>query len=198
MAPAAKPALCGAKRKQGGGTCKHEAGWGTDHPGHGKCKLHGGATPNHRRAAQREIAAEAVATYGLPREVAPHQALEEELWRAAGHVAFLAAEVASLDDAELTAPVGVAGESEDGVRHHPRFEPHVLVRLYQSERRHLAEIAKTCIAVGLEERRVQVAERQGELLAKVIRGVLSDLGVADRPEVPKVVRRHLALVGSDD
>lgn len=35
---------CGAK-KRGGGTCTQVAGWGTDHPGQGRCKLHGGKTP---------------------------------------------------------------------------------------------------------------------------------------------------------
>ena len=34
--------LCGAKKHQGEGTCRHEAGWGTKHPGVGPCKLHGG------------------------------------------------------------------------------------------------------------------------------------------------------------
>lgn len=32
--------LCGAKRK--GKTCKHVAGYGTDHLGYGRCKYHGG------------------------------------------------------------------------------------------------------------------------------------------------------------
>jgi len=35
---------CGANNKQGG-TCQHEAGWGTWHVGEGKCKMHGGASP---------------------------------------------------------------------------------------------------------------------------------------------------------
>lgn len=36
---------CGGSRRQGGGYCTQAAGWGTDHPGQGRCKLHGGATP---------------------------------------------------------------------------------------------------------------------------------------------------------
>lgn len=35
---------CGA-RTRSRGVCSHPAGWGTDHPGQGRCKLHGGATP---------------------------------------------------------------------------------------------------------------------------------------------------------
>lgn len=38
-------ALCGANRKQGRGPCREPAGWGTKHPGEGRCKLHGGKSP---------------------------------------------------------------------------------------------------------------------------------------------------------
>jgi len=45
----AKPhdSLCGAKTREGAKypTCHRPAGWGTDHPGVGRCKLHGGKTP---------------------------------------------------------------------------------------------------------------------------------------------------------
>ena len=37
--------LCGARRRQSDGTCRKQAGWGTDHFGFGRCRLHGGATP---------------------------------------------------------------------------------------------------------------------------------------------------------
>jgi hypothetical protein len=36
--------VCGANKKSGG-TCRRPSGWGTDHPGVGRCKLHGGASP---------------------------------------------------------------------------------------------------------------------------------------------------------
>lgn len=34
---------CGAKARRGG-ICGQAAGWGTDHPGRGRCRLHGGAS----------------------------------------------------------------------------------------------------------------------------------------------------------
>lgn len=40
-----KRSFCGARKKTGEGHCTQPAGWGTDHPGDGKCKLHGGASP---------------------------------------------------------------------------------------------------------------------------------------------------------
>ncbi len=79
----------------------------------------------------------------------------------------------------------------------PSIEPHIWIRLYQEERRHLAHVAKTCVVVGIEERRVHLAEAQGGLIAEVLRGVLADLGVGDDPAVPAVVRRHLMLVAED-
>ncbi len=36
---------CIARTKKDGSPCRRPAGWGTDHVGEGKCKLHGGASP---------------------------------------------------------------------------------------------------------------------------------------------------------
>jgi len=36
--------ICGARKKSNGEPCQRPAGWGTDHAGVGKCKLHGGAS----------------------------------------------------------------------------------------------------------------------------------------------------------
>lgn len=48
--------LCGGEKHQGEGTCRRPAGWGTSHPGIGRCKLHGGSTPSHVVAAKQEQA----------------------------------------------------------------------------------------------------------------------------------------------
>jgi transposase-like protein len=42
--------ICGAKAKQTGGPCRRPAGWGTSHPGTGKCKLHGGCSTGPKDA----------------------------------------------------------------------------------------------------------------------------------------------------
>lgn len=39
-----KTSVCGATTRAGG-ACQRPAGWGTGHPGQGRCKLHGGASP---------------------------------------------------------------------------------------------------------------------------------------------------------
>src|SRR4051794_3610843 len=135
-------ALCNAKKRRSKDRCTQPAGWGTDHPGIGACKLHGGSVQSHRIAAKRTMAQQAVETYGLPRNIDPYHALAEELWRTAGHVAWLEAVVHEMEPDELAGPVGAEGESDD-VTHHARGEPSVWVRMYRDERKHLAEVAKT-------------------------------------------------------
>lgn len=66
-----------------------------------------------------------------------------------------------------------------------------LVRLEAEERDRCAGMATKAIAAGLAERQVRLAERQGALLAEVIRRVLEDLGVAEDPRVPQVVSTRL-------
>jgi len=188
---AAPHGRCSAKTRTGE-PCKKARGWGTDHPGYGRCRLHGGSSPSGRKSARRTMAVEAVVSYGLSREVDPHSALLEELHRTAGHVAWLGDRVAELQESEMAGPVG------GGQGGYPSIEPHVWIRLYAEERRHLAGVAKTCMAVGVEERRVHLAEQQGEMIAQVLRGVLAELGVGDDPAVPAIVRRHLTLVSGDD
>ena len=181
-------AVCGAKKKQGPGDCQRPAGWGTDHPGSGRCKLHGGSSPSGKKAAKREQAEAAVETYGLPREVSPHQALEEELYRTAGHVGWLELEVRRLESLSESVGGSAGGFASE--------EPVLLLRLYQAERKHLTDVVKTCAQLGLAEAQVRVLKQQGELLAQKVQGMLADLGKAldfdpHEPEVLSVVRRHL-------
>lgn len=44
---------CGATAKQSKKPCKRPAGWGTDHPGEGRCKLHGGSSTGPKTAQGR-------------------------------------------------------------------------------------------------------------------------------------------------
>lgn len=153
------------------------------------CRSHGGAAPQVRAAAQRNLQAQAaqaaVVTFGLPVDIAPEEALYQELHRTAGAVAYIQGLVQSLDAPGL-------GQA---TRHSGRV-PSIWVDLYQRERKHLADVAATCIRVGLEERRVRIIEEQGAAVAELLRKVLTDLGVDPASEQARtVVRRHLMAVG---
>lgn len=189
-----------AKRGEGGGVCHRPAGWGTDHVGFGSCKLHGGATASHTAAARVEQARQAVATYGLARTVDPAQALLEEVHRTAGHVAWLQAKVAELEEADLV--WGVTDEVEKTATEFPGTDTtrkaavNVWLELYRAERKHLTEVCAKAIACGIAERQIKLAEQQGAMLASVIGRILDDLELtpAQRTKVPEVVPRHLRAV----
>jgi hypothetical protein len=184
---------CGGKKKQGRGNCTRPKGWGTKHPGRGKCKLHGGSTKSHQAAAERE----AVVTYGLPVEIDPLQALLEEVYRTAGHVAWLGHVIRGLEQDNVTRGLTKTVQLPDGTQ---RIEAgagiSVWVKLYQAERAHLAKVAKAAVDAGIEERLVHIAEEQAKQLAGVIRAIVAALGHdPEDEEVRKVVRLHLVQGG---
>lgn len=184
-------AVCGARLKQeredGRETCTQPAGWGTEHVGFGTCKLHGGTTPSHIAAAQREQVERALLdakrTYGLPLDVEPGDALLGLVRTAAGIVAWLGLQVAQLPND------GVTGDGK----------AHPLVGLYLDERKHLAQVAKDTLAAGVAERRVRLEEAQGRLLVGFVERLIRRLGRDPMdPEVRELVREELAAIESAD
>jgi hypothetical protein len=176
-----KQALCGAKKRSDGKPCRQFAGFKTDHVGYGRCYLHGGATPTHRKGAVKAAAKERAPKFGQPRKVMPGDALLEMLWTSYGMVHWLADEIGKHKD--LTS-----------------FEARVLVQAHAEERDRVAKIAATALAAGVQERLVRAAEVYGELIARLITSVLDDMKLtpAQQRNVPGVVRRHLlALVESE-
>lgn len=83
---------CGAAGHQAGGDpCRLPRGWGTSHPGGGRCKLHGGSTPDGVKSANRELAARAVAKLGIPLGNGdPFVLLEHTVQHAEGNLAATA------------------------------------------------------------------------------------------------------------
>ena len=161
---------CVATSKQTGKRCQRQLKDGVR-----VCRYHGGAAPAVKAAAQRrgqaERARRAVATFGLAVEVAPEVALLEEVHRTAGHVAWLAALVAGLDRAQLRQYDQVGLQRPSG-----------WVELYQTERVHLVAVCKAALAAGVEERRVQLAERQGELVAELLTTAVRAAGMSREQE----------------
>lgn len=147
------------------------------------CRTHGGSAPQVlAKAEQRLLARQALVAaeaFGLPREVDPHSALLEELHRCAGAVQWLGAIVADLDKDEVVwgKTRHSTGGPDAGITHEAR--PNAFVSLWQAERDRLAKVAKTCVDVGIEERRVRLAESAGQQLAAVIRSVLDRLELSD-------------------
>jgi hypothetical protein len=193
------PDTCGAKTRTGG-RCAKTAGWGTGHHGTGRCKLHGGSTPNAELAGAVHLARREATVMGSPLDVEPHVAILECIRIAAGEVRYASEQIAALSPDDAAGQVVTTIERSYGqegggseTRHGPPALHIWIVARHQAMDR-LVDYSKVAIVAGIEERRVKLAEQQGALLAQVIRGILAELGVDDRPEVPAVVRRHLTVI----
>ncbi len=191
---------CGAHPDAENGPCRLVHGWGTKHLGSGRCRKHGGNTPNGERFARTEEARAAVRTYGLPIDIDPAEALLQEVHRTAGAVAWLAEQVQAIEPGALVwgrtkhragrGPEGPIDVTDEGA------ELNVWLALYQQERTHLVKVCTAALAAGVEERRVRLAESQGTLLAAAVRAILADLDLSEiqQARVAEVVPRHLRAV----
>ncbi|MFG2046151.1 hypothetical protein ACGFIW_01805 [Micromonospora sp. NPDC048935] len=168
------------------------------------CRNHGGASPQAKAAAEVRIqvaeAAKAVATFGLPREVDPRDALLEEVHRTAGAVEWLHQQVQALQAEQVvwgvTSEITKDAGEFPGVDTTRAAEVNVWVKLWQSERDRLVKVCKEAIGAGLEERRVKLAEQQGAMLAGVIKAILGDLDLSPEQQarVATVVPMRLRAV----
>jgi hypothetical protein len=194
---------CNGKSKRTGGPCRANACIGLE-----KCATHCGLSKERREAVAvaflaDQAARKAVVTYGLPRDISPTDALLEEVCYTAGHVAWLRQQVQALEDRDLV--WGVREETEKGATEFPGTDttsaamPNAWLDLYYRERKHLLDVCKAAISVGIEERRVRLAEAQGEVVVQVIKRILARLELSDSQSklvpmvVPEELRRAAAL-----
>jgi hypothetical protein len=174
------------------------------------CAIHGGKTPatvaavaRRREELQARSAAEqAVIRFGLSRDIAPEQALTEELQRTAGMVAWLGEVVSGVEQGALVwgelrrterdGPDGRESEVVSGA------VPNVWLTLWQQERKHLAAVARDAVAANIGERRVRLAEQQSQMLVVAIRLLLErlDLSPGQWELVPTVVPEVLRSVAA--
>lgn len=195
---------CGARGRQEGKPCGRPAGWGTDHPGVGSCKLHGGCMPNHQVAAQRVMAERACAEFGVAVETTPLVALKRELMTSYGQVLFYRQRVKELmqredgstdysrlvygstrasrttkQGREQMGPVSVQEQTQQA-----ESRPHVWVTLLQQAEAHHLKVAATCAQLGLQEHAVELMQAEAANLMRVVNLTLAKLGV--EPGDPRV------------
>lgn len=198
----AKRPLCGADKRQGEGTCTRPAGWGVPGVTAGPCKLHGGATRSHKRRSEQIMAedalAQAVTTFGLEVECTAEDALLSALARSKGLVLFYQARVRNLPPDQL-----VYGSERVTRRRRPNLEEggeviedvtvaksqvNVWVRLLQEAESHHLKVAAAVAGLGIEERRLRLAEEQGALFFDGMLRVLEAFGISpDDDRIPLVI-----------
>ena len=179
-------AACGAKKKSGG-KCTMAAGWGTSHPGIGKCKLHGGETPTHVKSAAK---GELRQLLGRPIEVSPEQAILNCIRIRSGEVEWLSQEMAKLQEGNWVEETMLGKQF------------HLYARERQAALRDVAKFAQMAIQMNVAERTVRIAETYGESIAMLIKGIVDELmpqmTEEGRQMVPQVVKRHLIALSMPD
>lgn len=177
--------------------------------GQNVCRMHGGAAPQNLAKAQERLTEEKartlVETYGRKIETTATEALLDEVQWTAGHVAWLRERVQEIETgaepgSDNALVWGKTKEKSGGQDYGTTEEaaPNIWLKLYQQERAHLVKVCSEAIRAGIEERRIQLAEQQGVLVAQAIRAILADLGLTaeQQARVPEVVPRHLRALAS--
>ena len=168
---------CGAKRKQGDGTpCQKEAGWGTDHLGFGPCRVHGGSTASHRKAASQEMA------------------------RAMARADLGEIDITALDAADYTVrrEMAVAMFCRSMQAPHDVGSESWLFWFEQerTSRRDLRQTWKMATDAGVADRLARIAERQASTISLALDEALATLSLstADRAKAVGQFADRLALL----
>lgn len=199
------PKRCRATAKHTGEQCKR-----FPIPGGTVCRYHGGGAPQTLKAAARrreeEKAAREVARFITPINASPSEALLDLVHWTSGEVAYWRArveEIAAENPKALTSGLTTATEETDpaGLKTTKRTvesQPHVTYRMLVDAQERLARYAAAALRAGIEERRVQLAEQQGALIAGAITRILDALNLTPTQTalIPQIVPTVLRQIGA--
>jgi len=172
------------------------------------CTSHGGGASQVKAAAARRQSeaeaqkemARAVRTLGLPIDIDPAKALLDEIHWCAGHVAWLRGKVQEVTDADL---VWGRTQTDNGIGPQGPVDmsteksgPNVWLELYNQERDRFHRVCALALRSGIEERRVKLAEQQGDLVAAVVNRILNRLQLTPSQwaEVPIIVPEEFRAI----
>jgi hypothetical protein len=168
-------------------------------PGGHVCRFHGGDIPQVRAAAAERIAkkeAEAeLKRFGVKVVVDPGEELLDLIAHTAGYVRFLRTRVDQLMHEDMT--WGVSRVKEGGEDYGTTYEakPNVWIQMLDHWTEKHSRLLVEALKLRLDERRVKIAEAQGDALIRVLDGVLAELGHNPHDvKTAEIVAKHLRLV----
>lgn len=163
-----------ASRRKGRGQCQRYAA-----PGATVCWQHGGNIPVVQKKAAKRVALDELGLLNDDYRIDPTQALLDEITRANGEVQYWGARVRELEESSLTYGVvsEEAGIDQDKTTNMTKEASglNIVYTAWVEARERLTKVAAIAIRVGVEERRVQLAEQQGIMIAGVIHRILGQL-----------------------
>ncbi|MFE2407109.1 hypothetical protein ACFXDE_02060 [Kitasatospora sp. NPDC059408] len=182
--------VCGAKTRQEGSAehCGLPAGWGTDHPGVGRCKLHGGNTSGQRVQAAHTIAEREVRKVLAELDVEPIDDPLTALAQLAGQVVAWQQAIAEIVN-RLGSDVryeGAAGAEQ------LRAE----VSLYERAMDRTNTVLSTIARLDIDGRLARIEEAKAQLLMDAVQAGLTAIGVTSEQAttVKQVMARKLRAV----
>lgn len=203
MAKCHPMAKCGAKTRRGS-PCDRDAGWGTSHPGVGRCRFHGGASPQAEMSGLVELARREATVMGRPLDVDPHEAILECIRITAGEVQYASERIAELEDGDAVGPVvstrplkleGGAESSHQRVEDHGPPALNIWIDARHKAMDRLVTYSKVAIAAGIAERQITIAEGQAQQIADTMRRFAQALGFSPAdPRVREAMRGSLTLI----
>lgn len=166
--PTGREGFCAANKRQSEGWCHKPSGWGTNHPGTGRCRLHGGNTRDHRNAAARTIAeAKARELFGKTLDDTPVHNPLEVFAELAGEVRGWLKVMRQLV-ADLTSP-GYAALTGEQIK--------AEVQLYERAMDRANTVLATYARLNIDSRLAAISEAQGRIVLGAIQAALASAGV---------------------
>ena len=178
--------LCGGKKRQGEGTCTRPAGWGTNHAGAGRCKLHGGCAPSGRKAGALKLVEQpAIELFGrIVPDLVPVDNPLAAYADFAGEVMrwklIMAAQLEDLSSVAVTSEF--QGEQVAAA-----------VQLYERAMDRVNTVLSSYARLRIDDRLAAISKQQADTVMRAIEAVIMLLG-ADRDqadEARRVAARHL-------
>lgn len=183
---------CGARTKQREGTCEQPAGWGTPHPGVGRCRFHGGSSPNAVKAGAVALVERDVRElFGkIAPEIVP---VDNPLAAYAELAGRVLAWMQLMDDllGELRQP---------GYMHRKAGEQiEAKVQLYERAMDRANVVLGSYARLRIDERLAEITEKQKLTVIRAIEAGLDEAGISDeaRADARRRVARHLRLVSAE-
>jgi hypothetical protein len=183
--------LCGAAKRQGDGSpCKKPAGWGTPHPGTGRCRLHGGSTRSQSKGAADAAVEERARAMLAQLDAGPVDNPLAELQHLAGRVLAWERAIGQM----VNDLVSLRYETEFGEQ--LRSEVALLERAMDRCERVLVAMAR----LNIDERLARLSQAQAALVTGVILGAFADVGLSQELQdaVRPAIGRRLRLVAAEE
>lgn len=132
----------------------------------------------------------------IPADMSPVDVLVDELKRSAGFCFWIESQMAEWED-ELVDLQTENLDDKGSMQIAPNNKA-LWMDVWQRERQHLARVAKMCIDAGVDQRRVELAEKQASMMFMLINEALDMLKLSPEQQavVPKIMPaliRQLAL-----